>query len=140
MPLVRTVTLPAGLISISNSSCAIDTAPHITVGRALPAVIALFGLSWELASPPDEVAALRRSGVADANLDGSIRGNFLIHDTHVAFFEFGDEAVVDILLGDPANQVFADLAQLRLGITIALHANSQGASRVTAKDSPDAVL
>src|SRR6476659_6515615 len=97
MPLVRMVTLPVGLISISSSSCAIE---HFLVASEVP----------------------------HADLHRSISADFLIHDRHVPFLQFRDHAVVDVLLRDAADQFFADLAQLCLGMSLTFNAQLQCAA------------
>src|SRR5262249_33179459 len=84
--------------------------------------------------------SLPRLPVAHADLDRAVLGDFLAHHLHVPLFHLRDELVVYVLLGDPADQLLAEAAKLRLGEALALHAHLAGAARAAAEGGPDAAL
>src|SRR4051812_34617417 len=81
-------------------------------------------------SSSSSAMAAPTSMVTDADLDGAVGADLFVDDRHMPLLQFGDDAVVNVLLRHTADQLFADLPELRLGVPFAFNAKLQGAALI----------
>src|SRR5689334_9240970 len=77
--------------------------------------------------------------VANANLYCLILCHLLVDNCHVALFQLGNDAVIGVLLRDTADQLFAQLFQLRFREPAAFQAKLQRPAGIATEDSPHAI-